>query len=118
MSQTDSVSTETASHYRWAEVCDGWHLLAEPDLSVIEEQVPPGIGEVRHFHSQARQFFYILSGRACMEFADRVVALAAGQGLHVPPGVSHRFLNPTSDQPVRFLVVSAPSTRGDRTNLG
>lgn len=105
-----------AEHYRWGDGCDGWRLLARPDLSVIEECVPPGMGEVRHRHRRARQFFYVLSGHARIETEAGSIELGAGQGAHVPPGCPHRFHNPGSE-PVRFLVVSAPSTAGDRENL-
>lgn len=105
-----------AEHYAWGTVCDGWHLLKRADLSVIEERVPPGAAETRHRHAQARQFFYILSGSALLAFDDGEVALCAGQGIEVPPGLPHRFVN-ASDQDVRFLVISAPSTAGDRENL-
>ena len=108
--------TTSAEHYVWGEACDGWHLLRDPALSVIQERVPPGVGEVRHFHSRARQFFYVLSGTATMEFDGEEVTFGAGQGLHVPPGTRHRFAN-HSDADVVFLVISSPTTAGDRTNL-
>ena len=76
--------------------------------------MPPGGAEVMHFHSRARQFFYVLSGIATLELADGAVTFGAGEGVHVPPGVPHRFRNAT-DEDVVFLVISAPSTEGDRT---
>lgn len=108
--------TGTAEHYTWGGVCDGWHLLKDPTLSVIQERVPPGAGETAHFHARARQFFYVLSGMATMEFAHGAVTFGPGQGLHVAPGTQHRFVN-RSDDDVVFLVVSSPTTAGDRTNL-
>ena len=44
-----SIDQETAEHYAWGSVCDGWHLLKHPELSVIQERVPPGVGEVKHY---------------------------------------------------------------------
>lgn len=111
----DPVSARSAGHYKWGEVCDGWRLLETEQMSVIEEAVPPGAGEVRHVHSRARQFFYVLSGQATLEFGARIVTFSAGEGVHVPPGVEHRFCN-NSAAPVRFLVFSSPAVRGDRTN--
>lgn len=113
---TRAVSRETAEHYVWGDACDGWRLLDRPDLSVIEERVPAGGAEVAHVHGHARQFFYVLEGMARLEFENRSVELAPGQGLEVPPGLAHRFVN-VGDGDVRFLVVSAPTTRGDRANL-
>lgn len=105
-----------AEHYVWGDICDGWHLLKLPDLSVIQERVPPNAGETNHIHSTARQFFYVLNGQACIEFDTDRVTLNPGQGVHVPPGTNHRFVN-RSSKDVVFLVISSPSTAGDRTNL-
>jgi mannose-6-phosphate isomerase-like protein (cupin superfamily) len=58
------VSISNAEHYVWGQVCDGWHLLKSDGLSVICERVPPGAGEIAHYHERAHQFFYVLSGRA------------------------------------------------------
>ena len=110
------VDRRNAEHYRWGQVCDGWHLLRQGDLSVIQERVPPGRGEVRHVHARARQFFYVLAGKATLEFDDHSVEFAAGQGVHVPPGTRHRFANHGGEDVV-FLVISAPSTAGDRTDV-
>lgn len=107
------TSRETAAHYVWGEVSDGWRLVDEPGLSVIEERVPAGAGEQWHVHDAARQFFYVLEGRAQLHTADGAVELSAGEGVEVPAGIPHRFANP-GPADVRFLVVSAPSTRGDR----
>ena len=41
----------TAQHYRWGDACDGWRLLNRPNLSVMQERIPPGAGEVSHFKS-------------------------------------------------------------------
>ncbi len=109
------VSTENADHYRWGSEADGWHLLATESLSVIEERVPAGGRESRHYHSLSQQFFYILSGEAEMELAGEVLSLAAGNGIHVAAGVPHRFMN-NSDSEVRFLVISQPRSHGDRVD--
>lgn len=109
------ASIATAEHYVWGQGCDGWHLLKNPTLSVIQERVSSGAGEVRHYHPTARQFFYVLAGQACLEFDDVVTELGPGQGLEVPPGVPHRFFN-KSDSEVSFLVISSPTTSGDRVN--
>lgn len=111
-----AIDTHSAEHYRWGGNCDGWHLARSARLSVIEERVPPGGSEVRHVHDRAEQFFYILSGQAAMVFESHTVTLLAGQGLHVPAGVVHRFTNP-GEHEVRFIVVSTPPTAGDRRNL-
>jgi mannose-6-phosphate isomerase-like protein (cupin superfamily) len=107
------ISRDNAEHYTWGEVCDGWHLVREPDLGVIEECMPAGTAEVRHYHQKARQFFYILAGEAVMEVDGHAVRLTAGQGLHIAPRVPHQIRNESGDA-VRFLVVSHPHSHGDR----
>ena len=54
------------------------HLVDTPGLSVVEERVPPGAGEVRHYHNQARQFFYVLSGTAVLETEGSEHRIPAG----------------------------------------
>jgi len=110
------IRTEDAEHYLWGGVCDGWRLLEGADLGVKRERVPPGGGETPHFHSRARQFFFVLVGEATLELDGRCLVFGAGEGVHVPPGVRHRFANRSSAD-VEFLVVSAPSTAGDRTEV-
>jgi uncharacterized cupin superfamily protein len=107
------ISRENAEHYHWGEACDGWHLLAGDDLSVIEERMPPGTAEQRHWHVRARQFFYVLEGEALLELDGTRYPLRRGEGLHVPPGTAHQMQN-VSTADVRFLVVSAPKSHGDR----
>lgn len=110
------TSRAVAEHYIWGSGCDGWILAPGPDLSVIEERMPPGTVETRHVHARARQFFYVLSGTLVMALETGTVALQAMEGLEVAPGTPHQARN-DSDADVRFLVISGPSTRGDRQDL-
>src|ERR1700736_1467706 len=109
----ESVSRETAEHYRWGNQCDGWHLVKDKNLSVIEEFVPPGAAEVRHYHQKAQQFFYILAGEGMMEVEGRSTLVPAGSGIRILPGVRHQLSNPSSE-PARFLVISQPPSHADR----
>jgi mannose-6-phosphate isomerase-like protein (cupin superfamily) len=111
-----TISIENAEHYIWGEDCDGWHLLKRDDMSVIQERVPAGGSEVMHYHERARQFFYILEGEGTMSLEDHEVILQKGQGLEITPLTKHQFKN-TSQAEVHFIVISVPSTRGDRVNL-
>ena len=114
-SQTRVIDISSGERYQWGAGSEGWHLLSRADLSVIQERVPPGDRERRHFHSRARPFFYVLEGEAVLEVDGARFALKPGQGLEVPPGAQHQFINESS-APVAFLVVSAPHSHGDRTN--
>jgi mannose-6-phosphate isomerase-like protein (cupin superfamily) len=112
----EPTSTANAPHYTWGEGCDGWHLLKTDALSIIEERMPPGSSERRHFHDRARQFFYVLAGELTMEIDGREHVILAHNGLEIDPGVPHQAMN-HSDADVRFIVTSQPPSHGDRTNL-
>jgi mannose-6-phosphate isomerase-like protein (cupin superfamily) len=110
---SEIVSVENAEHYMWGNVCDGWHLLRGENLSVIEERMPPGAEEQRHFHTTTRQFFYVLVGELTMEVDGRFHTLQPRQGLEIAPRQPHQALN-RSGTDARFLVISQPPSHGDR----
>jgi mannose-6-phosphate isomerase-like protein (cupin superfamily) len=115
---TQTISPKSAEHYKWGgpqgTACDGWHLVKTPELSVIEELMPPGTSEARHSHVHARQFFYVLEGELTMEVEHHDFVLQAGEGLEVSPGQRHQAMN-RSTKSVRMLVTSHPPSHGDRT---
>ncbi|RPE10026.1 cupin domain-containing protein [Chitinophaga lutea] len=110
------VSITNAAHYTWGDACDGWHLLQSDGLSVIQENMPPGTAETMHLHGHAQQVFYILSGEAGFIVDGKTVTVRAGESLHIPPRIPHAVRN---DGPadLRFLVISAPKSHGDRVNI-
>ena len=110
---SEPISTATADHYVWGDVCDGWHLVRSENLSVIEERMPAGSEEQRHWHQQARQFFYVLEGELTMQFDDRTATLKPRQGIEITPGLPHQAKN-LSQGDTRFLVISQPLSHGDR----
>lgn len=78
--------------------------------------MPPGTYEHRHYHTSARQFFFVLRGAATLEINGELEVLEANDGREVAPGVPHHIYNHTQME-VEFLVISNPPTRGDRINL-
>ena len=110
------LSTENGEHYLWGDDCSGWHLLKSKSLSIIEEMVPSGCSEVRHYHTRSQQFFYILSGVATLELEGEIFELSANQGIHVPAGKIHQLSN-LDNQPLRFLVTSTPPAQSDRVEV-
>ena len=108
------ASRDTQKAYKWGDGGVGWRLVETEGLLVIEETLAPRCGEKHHYHNQAAQCFYMLAGCAVMQFADgRHVEIDTGMALHIPPETGHAIDN-QSDEEVRFLVISAPSSRGDR----
>ncbi len=108
-----TVSRVNAEHYRWGHECDAWHLVKDPQMTVIEELIPPGAAEVRHYHKKAQQFFYILAGEAMMQGEDDPVLVPAGSGIRIMPEVWHQIRNPSSG-PLRLLVIPQPPSHGDK----
>ncbi len=107
------ISRTTAEHYVWGQVCDGWHLVRSADVSIIQERVPPGAREVRHYHLHAWQFFFVLAGEAVLEVDGQRYVLTDQMGLEVPPGTPHQMVNESSGD-VHFLVITRPPSHGDR----
>ncbi|MEI2284405.1 cupin domain-containing protein [Paenibacillus polysaccharolyticus] len=110
------ISKQEAAHYIWGAQCDGWHLVQGETLSVIHERMPAGTTETRHVHVKSRQFFFVLSGEACMELNGETYVLETHEGIEIPPGAPHQMQN-RGAQDVEFLVISHPTTRGDRNEL-
>jgi quercetin dioxygenase-like cupin family protein len=69
--------------------------------------------EVRHYHRQSTQFFYVLTGTLSIEADGTVHVLTGGQGLQVDAGQVHEVRN-RSVEHARFLVVSSPPSHADR----
>ncbi|HZR57413.1 MAG TPA: cupin domain-containing protein [Terriglobales bacterium] len=107
------IDKSTAQHYVWGGGCDGWRLVQTPTLSVIEERMPPGTEEVRHYHRESNQFFYVLKGILSVEVEGREFELTVGQGVQIPPKTPHQLWNRHSVD-AEFLVISNPPSHGDR----
>ncbi len=110
------ISKDNAEHYVWGDNCDGWYLVNRKDMLVIHEKMPPGTSEKRHYHSISRQFFFVLQGELSMELEGEMHKIKTQQGIEIPPGSAHQASNNTQS-PVEFIVISQPTTRGDRTDL-
>ncbi|KAB2847130.1 MAG: cupin domain-containing protein [Melioribacteraceae bacterium] len=110
------ASTKNSEHYNWGNACDGWHLLKSDNLSVIQEKVPPGCSEVKHYHNFSHQFFYVLKGTATIEIENETFSLNSFEGIEVKPGQAHQLRN-ESNIDLEFIVVSSPKSHGDRVMI-
>ncbi|NIK80574.1 mannose-6-phosphate isomerase-like protein (cupin superfamily) [Paenibacillus castaneae] len=107
------MSKHIAEHYIWGDNCDGWHLVKNQDLSVIHERMPAQTSEVKHYHQQSRQFFFVLTGIATIEIDGKEIVLNTQEGVEVAPLVPHQMFNKSNDD-IEFLVISQPISKGDR----
>jgi mannose-6-phosphate isomerase-like protein (cupin superfamily) len=106
------ISKINAEHYLWGDNCDGWHLVKNNDLSIIQ-RMSPNTYEVRHYHNHSHQFFFVLSGTATLEVDGVSIELNPQEGYQVPPLVPHQMFNKTNHD-VEFIVTSQPNSKGDR----
>jgi len=109
------ISKENSEHYYWGDKCSGWHLVNSKNLSIIQEIMPPKTKEQNHYHNFSEQFFYILDGIATFEIADQIIEVEKGNGIHILPKTKHRIRNDKFEN-LEFIVISHPTTRGDRIN--
>jgi len=113
MYDLEKINKNNAEHYAWGANCDGWHLVKSDELSIIQERVPPGASEVKHYHKKAWQFFFILSGQATIEIGTKTHRLREHEGIEVPPKFPHKLTN-NSNIDLIFIVISKPKSHGDR----
>lgn len=110
------VSIKNATHYKWGDNCDGWHLLNSPQLSVIQEKMPPETAEALHYHQHSEQVFYILDGQATFLVNEERIVVESRESLHIAAGKVHQIRNHgTTD--LHFLLISCPKSHGDRINV-
>jgi mannose-6-phosphate isomerase-like protein (cupin superfamily) len=107
------VNRDLTERYEWGEHCEGWRLVDVADLSVIQERMPPGTRETRHFHRKSWQFFFVLRGAARIEMNGNQYHLLPQDGLEIPTEAPHQIFN-DSNGDLEFLVISCPATTGDR----
>ncbi|MDO9374057.1 MAG: cupin domain-containing protein [Ferruginibacter sp.] len=112
----EKITPGNSGHYKWGMDCDGWHLLKNERLSVIQEKMPPGTFEQIHFHATAQQLFFILEGTATFELNGSEVVVGPRESIHIPPGDVHKISN-NSTCDLEFLVISEPPSHGDRQNV-
>ena len=90
-------------------------LLIPTRFQVKQERMPPDTAEQLHYHVNATQFFFILSGTANFLIDGQVSTVNQYQGIEIKPGQKHRISN-TSGTDLEFILYSQPSTKNDRIN--
>lgn len=110
------IDRTTAEHYVWNGSCDGWKLLSQGDLSVIEERMPAGVQDHIHKHVRTTQIFYILSGELQVEIEGKTVVAKAGQAVQIPRNAAHFLANVTQTDAF-YLSIASPSILDDREEV-
>ena len=78
-----------------------------PPASVSMVQVEPAGEIVPHLHADRHETAIILSGSAVLTLPSGDHLLSPGDGVTVPPGVTHSLRN-TGTEPVRILAFHIP----------
>jgi len=107
------ITKESSEEYSWGKKCKGWHLVKNNSLGIIQELMPPNTEEVKHKHTSAQQFFFVLKGEATFNIVETELVILAGEGIHIEKGVIHKIMN-KSNVDLEFLVISEPHSHGDR----
>jgi mannose-6-phosphate isomerase-like protein (cupin superfamily) len=110
------IDQHKADAYDWGDGCKGYPLVSTQEQSIIYETMPPGTVEQYHYHKSAKQFFFILEGRARFNIEGEYFEVGPEQGIMIPNGQKHRIEN-IGESLLRFTVTSWPTTRGDRVNV-
>jgi uncharacterized RmlC-like cupin family protein len=73
-------------------------------IFVVEPSAKTGI----HHHGEQDTVVYVLEGEACVRwgnFGEHSATVRAGEFLHVPSWLPHQELNPSKENPFRWVVV-------------
>ncbi|WP_435625364.1 cupin domain-containing protein [Flagellimonas sp.] len=106
-------NTKNTEPYSWGENCKGWEFVRDSSLSIIEELMPPNTSETKHYHSKSQQFFYILKGEAAFYINNELHKVNEREGIQIPAKTVHQIRNNGLSN-LEFLVISQPTSRGDR----
>lgn len=109
-------SINNSAHFKWGNKCDGWWLKEDGNFTVIEECMPPGTAEKKHYHKETEQFFYCLSGTLLIDLGDQSHTLEKHEGITIPAKQAHKVQN-VSLGTTTFLVISVPNSHEDRVDL-
>jgi len=78
-------------------------------FAIFESTVPPHFaGPPAHVHPHASETFYIVSGVLAFTLAEETVMMRQGGVVMVPPGLLHKFWNPTAT-PAIYLTYLSPA---------
>lgn len=110
------INKQNSEHYYWGSNCEGWRFINNEETSIIFETMPSGTSEQKHYHKKARQFFFILTGKAVFTINEKRIEINQNEGIEINPNEIHFIKNETNES-IDFLVYSNPSTKNDRINV-
>jgi len=76
--------------------------------SLAEATVPPGGETIAHRHVRSEEIYLFTAGAGRMRLGDEESDVRAGDAVVIPPGTSHKLLNPGAE-PLVLLCCCAPA---------
>lgn len=78
-------------------------------FALVESTVPPHFaGPPAHLHRHTTKAFYMVSGVLAFTLAEETIMVRQGGLVMVPPGLLHKFWNPTAT-PATYLTYLSPA---------
>jgi mannose-6-phosphate isomerase-like protein (cupin superfamily) len=85
-----------------------------PQHSVAHIVLPPGKSSLLHYHPEAEESYYILSGRARLLIGEEEVVMVEGTAVLIPATQPHKISNIGSNDLV-FLAICVPAWEPDNS---
>jgi mannose-6-phosphate isomerase-like protein (cupin superfamily) len=82
--------------------------------SLAEATVRAGEETAEHFHPQAEEIYYFVSGRGRMRLGEEEAEVTAGDCVVIPPGTPHKLWS-SGAEPLVLLCCCAPAYTHDDT---
>jgi mannose-6-phosphate isomerase-like protein (cupin superfamily) len=86
--------------------------------SLAEATVSPGGETAEHYHPQAEELYYFVSGAGRMRLGDQVASVRAGDCVVIPPGTPHKLWNLQREPLVLLCCCSPPYAHDDTVMTG
>jgi uncharacterized RmlC-like cupin family protein len=108
--QFSSGTSQTSGSQRHAAICGELGIASGMWGGTF--LVEPGAQTGIHHHGEQETIVYVLAGESLVqwgEHGEHSAIVRAGDFLHVPAGLPHREINPSKDEPFRWIVVRSTS---------
>ena len=81
--------------------------------SLAEATLEPGQATQRHYHAEAEENYYLVTGSGVMEVDGERREVSPGDAILIPPGARHQIT--AVGERLRFLCCCAPAYRHEDT---
>jgi mannose-6-phosphate isomerase-like protein (cupin superfamily) len=84
--------------------------------TLAEARLPAGGATIPHYHVEAEEIYYVLSGEGLIRVGGETRAVGPGDAIAIPPGMPHQMTN-TGGEVLKFLCCCAPGYEHEDTVL-